>query len=407
MAFVKARGNNSRSLIELRKLATEILAHVYNTKDTLEEAVTTVLTRKSAKTFPEFERSWLFDVCSGVLRYRGRIDFLIDTYSLKKKPTGVLRRYLQTAVFQILAQDVEPALVVSETVQAISDFEGKAPSSFANAILRKVADAREDWRNWKITEASPFLEQLAWCSLPEWLFKRLRKERGSEWTFRFSEAVLTRPETWYRTNNESLLLKEGYQGNEPPGFVQDISNQRLVDEVLKILKTFKTTAPKILDLCSAPGGKSLALATASFSVTATDVSDVRLLKVIENRARLKLEEKIQIKPYSEIMNGNETYDLIWVDAPCSSTGIIRRHPEIKWNRTAEDVSRIRLEQAKLQEWASQHLTKEGVLIYSTCSVLKEEQEMLPALTLKPVLNFELVPQAEPFGDGISASIYTA
>ena len=314
-------------LSRLRLLAAEILAEVYHSEQSLEESVTRVLVRKSAKTFPEFDRSWLFDTCSGVLRFKGRIDYIIDTYALKKKPTGLLRRLLQIATFQLLAQEVESALVVSESVEAIRSAEGDAPSKFANAILRKVADAKADWRAWKITETSPFEEQLAWCSLPDWLFKKLRKERGSPWTFAFSEAVLERPRVWYRTRTETFALEKGYRGDEPEGFVQDISNQKLTDHIAEVLKKRFATPPKILDLCSAPGGKSLALAYAGFSVTATDVNEDRMQRVQENRSRLKLENQIEIRPYAEIFESTEKFDAIWIDAPCSSIGIIRRHPE--------------------------------------------------------------------------------
>ncbi len=402
MAPAKKGERPSQSLIALRILATDILAQVYNTKDTLEESVSTCLTRKSAKTFPEFDRGWLFEMTSGVLRYRGRIDYIIDTYALKKKPTGSLRRILQTGVFQLLAQDVEPALAVSETVQAVKDNEGEQPSQFANALLRKIADAKEEWRNWKVTETSPFEEQLAWCSLPEWLFKKLRKERGSPWIFAFSEAVLNRPQTWYRTDNQTLLLEKGYRGDEPPGFVQDISNQKLVEEVLQLLKTMKSE-PKILDLCSAPGGKSLALATAGYSVIATDLSEDRLQRVIENRSRLKLEGKIDIQNFDQVWNGSERYDLIWIDAPCSSTGIVRRHPEIKWNRAQEDVDRVVDKQKELNAWARQHLNPDGKIIYSTCSVIAQENQIPDGAILDKKV--EWVPQDEPQGDGITGHFF--
>ena len=399
MALGKKGEKPSQSLILLRVLATDILAQVYHTKDTLEESVSTCLSRKSAKTFPEFDRSWLFEITSGVLRYRGRIDYIIDTYALKKKPTGALRRLLQTGVFQLLAQDVEPALAVSETVQAIKDKEGEEPSKFANALLRKIADAREEWRNWKVTEASPFDEQLAWCSLPEWLFKKLRKERGSDWIFAFSQSVLGRPQIWYRTNNESKLLENGYQGNEPAGFVQDISNQKLVTAVLKSIENHPKQL-KILDLCSAPGGKSLALAMAGHPVIATDLSEERMQRVIENRSRLKLEEKIDIQAFDKIWNSDTKFDLIWIDAPCSSTGIVRRHPEIKWNRTQEDVDRIVLKQKELQEWAMKHLEAKGQVVYSTCSVLAIENQVYDGLHLQKKLQWD--PQDEDQGDGITA-----
>ncbi|NDG84529.1 MAG: hypothetical protein EBX52_05740 [Proteobacteria bacterium] len=233
----ETRGQKApQALTELRVIACQVLARVMNSKDTLEEAMTRVLSAVSGKTFPDFDRSWIFEVVSGVLRYRGRVDFIIDTYSLKKKPAGEIRRFLEIAIYQLLAQEVSPALVVSESVQVIRAQDGEHPAKFANAILRKVADQRDSWRNWRVTEASPFSEQVAWCSLPEWLFKKLRKDHGSAWVFAFSQAVLERPAVWYRTRTETLRLEDGYRGNEPPGFVQDISNQKLVDETVAFLK---------------------------------------------------------------------------------------------------------------------------------------------------------------------------
>ena len=401
MASDKPGIQSPQSLIKLRELAAKTLAQIYHTKDTLEESVTTVLSSASQKTFQDFDRSWLFEVCSGVLRYRGRIDYIIDTYSLKKKPTGALRRYLQIGVFQLLAQDVIAALAVSETVQAVRTSEGEQPSKFANAILRKVADSREQWRTWTVDEKSPFEEQLAWCSLPEWLFKKLRKERGSEWIFAFSKAVLERPQTWYRTEKEMIQLENGYQGNEPLGFVQDISNQKLVEAVSELLRARFNDQPKILDLCSAPGGKSLGLALDGFSVIATDIAEDRMQKVQENRSRLKLEDKISVQAIEPILKSDDQFDLIWIDAPCSSLGIVRRHPEIKWNRSEEDIQKLVEKQHGLVTWAKDRLTEKGVIVFSTCSVLKAENSV--AVTgLKSLKELEWGPVLPPHGDGIHA-----
>jgi 16S rRNA (cytosine967-C5)-methyltransferase len=407
MAHVKGSGQKPKqSLVELRAIAARILAQALQSKDSLEESMTRVLALESARTFAEFDRSWLYDVISGVLRFRGRIDFIIDTYSLRKKPSGEIRRFLEIAVFQLLAQDTPPALVVSETVQAVREHDGEAPSKFANAILRKVADNREEWRTWKVNEQTPFEEQVAWCSLPEWLFKKLRKERGSPWVYAFSQAVLERPEIWYRTKSETLLLAEGYRGNEPPGFVQDISNQKLVEAVVLLLKD-KTPAAEpleILDLCSAPGGKSLGLAYAGFKVTATDSSADRLTRVRENVNRLGLKDQIRVEEYPAVYDSPRKYDLIWIDAPCSSVGIIRRHPEIKWNRTFHDVERMVLAQEQLLRWGKAHLNENGLIVYSTCSLLQIENDF-KIDGLEKLRELEWVPQNEPRGDGIHALLY--
>jgi 16S rRNA (cytosine967-C5)-methyltransferase len=392
----------AQSLVRLRVLAVEVLAQAGNSKGPLEEAMTTVLSRDSGATFQEFDRSWIFELCSGVLRYRGRLDFMIDTYSLKKKPTGEIRRFLQTGVFQLLAQDTPAALVVSECVQAIREMDGDAPSKFANAILRKVADSREQWQNWKVSEHSPFEEQLAWCSLPEWLFKKLRKERGSPWTFAFAEAVLSRPNLWYRSGDEITILHDGFRGDEPSGYVQDISNQLLVKEVVSTIEERGWKNPRILDLCSAPGGKALGLASAGYSVTATDINEERLSKVRENADRLGLTDRITVTSHSMVWDSPETYDLIWIDAPCSSTGIIRKHPEIKWNRGWHDVERLALQQEELLHWAESHLAPGGLILYSTCSMLKLENEPKLGTGLRVIKGAEWVPQSEPKGDGIHA-----
>ena len=395
-------------LVHLRTIAVKTLAQVQNSHQSLEQSFFEEITRKNDRTLPEFERAWIYELCSGVIRFRGRVDHIIDTYSLKKKPTGPLRRYLQTAVYQLIEQDTPAALVVSETVQAIGDTEGSIPSKFANAILRKVADSRQDWKAWTVTDKSPVAEQLAWSSLPDWLFYGLRKTRGIDWTFAFAKASLERPQTWYRklSSEEPFLLENGYCGDEPPGFVQDISNQLLLKEVVNYLRqTERDPATlKILDLCSAPGGKSLGLAANGFSVIATDVDEARMQKVVENRTRLGFQKQITIQPYKEIQKTKLKYDFIWIDAPCSSTGIIRRHPEVKWNRSEKEVEKLYPIQSELIGWASNHLTETGAILYSTCSVMPKENEPQLPEGFQSIHAWEWFPQIAPFGDAITAKL---
>ncbi|NDF15524.1 hypothetical protein EB061_09410, partial [bacterium] len=145
------------------------------------------------------------------------------------------------------------------------------------------------------------------------------------------------------------------------------SNQKLVEAVVLLLKD-KTSAAEpleILDLCSAPGGKSLGLAYAGFKVTATDSSADRLTRVRENVNRLGLKDQIRVEEYPAVYDSPRKYDLIWIDAPCSSIGIIRRHPEIKWNRTFHDVERMVLAQEQLLRWGKAHLNENGLISRST------------------------------------------
>jgi hypothetical protein len=274
--------------------------------------------------------------------------------------------------------------------------------------LRKVADAREDWKNWKITPETPHAEQLAWSSLPDWMFFTLRKSRGFDWTKQFADACLKRPQTWYRKldSAEPFLLENGYRGDEPAGFVQDISNQLLLKEVVAHLKSTGKPAEqlRILDLCSAPGGKALGLAVNGFTVEATDIDSDRMSKTLENRNRLGLQDRIRIRPYAEVQKDDSTYDLIWIDAPCSSTGIIRRHLEVKWNRGEKEIEKLTLVQEELLNWASRHLKPGGAILYSTCSVMRSENEPGLPVGLTESRSWEWAPQIAPFGDAISAKL---
>jgi 16S rRNA (cytosine967-C5)-methyltransferase len=403
---------SKRGLIDLRIIAVKTLAQVLAPKGglTLDEAFTSVIHRNSKITPPVFDRNWLFELLSGVLRYKGRLDFIIDTYAHQKKPTGSIRRYLYTGAYQLLVQDAAPALVVSETVEAVRKSEGETPSKFVNAILRKIAEAEDSWKSWTINSVSAVEEQIAWCSLPAWLFYSLRKERGIEFVIQFAEACLKRPDTWYRAVNavDPILLQEGYTGTEPIGMVQDISNQTLISEVTKDLNSLwsaeQKQSAKILDLCAAPGGKAIGLVLNGFNVTATDRDENRLIRVVENRSRLGLsEEQLRVLPFEKIYSSDEKWDLIWLDVPCLSTGIIRRHPEIRWNRTEADLEKILKQQKELLAWAGSHLLPGGQVIYSTCSLLKKENE-IDQKNWSVQAHWEFLPQLPPYGDGIVASL---
>jgi len=400
-----------QNLVKLRGLAVRTLAQVLGVSRnrhgvSVEDAMTHVLSQASKNTAPDFDRAWIYEMVSGVLRYKGRLDFIIDTYALKKKPTGPLRRYLYTAVYQLLAQEVASALVVSETVEAVRLEDGDQPAKFTNAILRKVADQRDAWQAWKVSEATPLEEQIAWSSLPVWLFHRLRKAYGLPWVFQFSEAVLSRPELWYFDweKKQPIKMTDGFTGNESAGFVQDISNQNLVKAVAGFLHSEKISGP-VLDLCAAPGGKTLGLLSQGLQVVATDRDQDRLSRLMENKSRLKItDSQCDIREYDSLFSSDQRWGAIWLDVPCLSTGVIRRHPEIRWNRTDGDLNGLVRAQQSLVEWARDHLLPNGILIYSTCSLLPDENP-------RELKGFQLVekhvwfPQVDPHGDGMMSAIF--
>jgi len=388
-----------------RDLAVKILTRVLSEKNPLDVALDETAN-------PE-NRAWLQELCTGTLRWKGRLDAIIDSNVLKKKPSGNLRKVLLIASYQLIVQDrTHAALIVSETVDEIKKLEGDAPSKFANAVLRKIADHAEEWRNLPC-------ENAAWGSLPEWIWNKCLHQRGIEWTEGFARACLDRPKHWVRakrddwkpawaqagkipfsyevTESGAIPHKEGFSEGE--FYVQDISSQYLIDEISKIVKS-KFKNPEALDLCAAPGGKTVGLSWNGFKVTASDSNEKRIALLRENFKRLEL--SVPIVDPSEMLSSN----FVWVDAPCSATGIIRRHPDVRWLREERDLIELTALQKKLVLRGFELTKPGGFFAYSVCSILKEEGERLlahlPQSEFKKAGEWNLAPHVAPYGDGFYA-----
>lgn len=426
-----------------RGLAVRILTRVLSDSEPLDTVI-----QRECEGLPTETRSWLQDVCFGTLRWKGRLDFALDSIASKKKPTGWLRKMLLVAAYQLIVQErTRSSNVVFETVEEIKNKEGNPPAQFANACLRKLSSEPEKW-NTKVPSAqsTPSAKRVnasveaataAWASLPPWLWNLLVRDHGAEWTIAYAQACLERPVTWVRgktrgktpgenanwqpewakpgpienswvSDGGSITSKSGY--NEGLFFVQDISNQILISDISnEVFKKFGADnvrggkPPSALDLCAAPGGKAVGLAWNGFQVSATDrpagKDDHRLVLLKENISRLHPE--IAILPRDQIKSLPKQ-DLVWVDAPCSGTGIIRRHPDTKWLRKENELSELNRLQTELIKEAWGYVRAGGFLAYSVCSVLKDEGEgAIVRAGLKEFISksWFLEPQREPFGDG--------
>lgn len=372
-------------------------------------------------------KPWLQEVASGTLRWRGRLDLAIDSGALKKKPTGWLRKMLLVAAYQLIVQErTHPGAVVSETVDEIKRKEGKAPGQFANAVLRKISEHARSWRELPFPKAAPLKEKAAWASLPEWLWSKLVQERGEDWAVSYAQASLERPRTWLLAQDEEFIPKGAEKGplarswylteggmiagregfGEGRFIVQDISSQLLVEEISKSVKARlgEGTRPKALDLCAAPGGKSVGLAWNGFQVSATDRDEARisLLRQTVERAA----PGIQIVKREEVQSQGP-YDLVWVDAPCTGTGILRRHPDVRWLKSPKDMDPLNRLQHELLTEAWRLVRPGGFLAYSVCSVLPDEGKGMierAALASNLVNEWLLLPQEGPQGDGFWAAL---
>ncbi|MGZ3698365.1 MAG: RsmB/NOP family class I SAM-dependent RNA methyltransferase [Bdellovibrionota bacterium] len=401
-----------------RDLAIRVLTRVLSDHATLDEALASLTGE-----VPASSQAWLQEVCAGTLRWMGRLDQAVDSTALKKKPTGWLRKALLLAAYQLIGQDrTNPGAVVSETVDLVRKKEGEAPAKFANAALRKISEHSARWKDLPLPKGKE--NEAAWASLPPWFWGRLVKDHGREWATQFARACLERPVTWIRAKDSQwkpqwaeegpiagafrasegglITAKEGFP--EGKFVVQDISSQTLIREIGSTVREQLGGKIRALDLCAAPGGKSVGLAWEGFDVSATDRDEARFALLRQTVSRAAPE--VKITPRDKIA-GLTNVDFAWVDAPCTGTGIIRRHPDVRWLRREKELDSLTRLQGELLKEAWEKVRPGGFLAYSVCSVFSDEG---PGLVKKSglgqyqVREWLLAPQTAPFGDGFWAGL---
>ena len=409
-----------------RHLAVRILTQVLSQNRPLDEVLNEVSVDCPREVLP-----WLQEISSGTLRWKGRLDFIINSVATQKKPSGWLRKVLLLASYQILVQNrAHAGLIVSEAVSLVKKKEGEAPARFVNACLRKISGQADQWRAQKpslskgsskeLKEESSVLAQ--WASLPEWIWTRLVDQYGLDWAMSYAEASLERPKLWVRSPDLQWTPTWGKPGPVPgswesiekgsiperEGFtdgkfiVQDISSQLLMSEVTAVVQSLlgkqNLTA---LDLCSAPGGKAVGMAWSGMQVVATEKLESRVPLLIENVKRVAPE--VEIRPWGDLDSISEK-ELLWVDAPCSGSGILRRHPDIRWVRQEKELPALVQTQEELVHKGWSKVKPGGFLVYSVCSVLKEEGiQVVEKTGLKDRIlkTWSLCPQDAPHGDGFT------
>jgi 16S rRNA (cytosine967-C5)-methyltransferase len=161
---------------------------------------------------------------------------------------------------------------------------------------------------------------------------------------------------------------------------------------------------RVLDMCAAPGGKTLQLAAMGAQVTALDISEARLEKVRENLARTGLQATC-IANDALTFEPDETFDAILLDAPCSATGTIRRHPELPWIRREDDLGALVKQQRELLRHAARLLKPGGTMVYAVCSLLAEEGAKQVQAFLNEHRQFGRI-AAEPEQLGLTADFIT-
>ncbi len=360
------------------------------------------------------------EIVYGVTTWKLTLDEIIKKYSkikLKKISPWILN-ILRMGVYQIIFLDKIPkSAAVNESVNLAKRYGHSSSSNFVNAVLRKVE--KEDYEEFfEITDEVEKISKTT--SMPVWIIEELLKNNNINEVEKICENSNLKPQITIRVNNLKTDKKEleqklkekniEYKESDIEDFIilnkiKNIENLELFKEGNFTVQdisaglTAKILAPEpgedVLDACSAPGGKTTYMAELmknKGNIEAWDIHEHRTKLVRQNAERLGIDIiKTQTKDasiYDEKLK--EKFDKILLDVPCLGIGVIKRKPDIKWQRKIEDIAEITKIQEKILEQCSKYLKKGGYLVYSTCSILKEENEDIINKFLNKNNDFEIV-----------------
>ncbi|WP_128425837.1 16S rRNA (cytosine(967)-C(5))-methyltransferase RsmB [Gudongella oleilytica] len=414
-----------------RELAIKILNRIQNEGAYSTLAVKKALEDKSERKDSGFVRELVY----GVLENQRLIDEIVkESSSVKiRRIHPIILIILRTAIYQLLFMDTVPeSAIVNEAVNLAKKYGHRGTTGFVNALLRGVSSKKDYFKS------EGYMSQESELGIryshPDYLVDLWRIQYGLEFTKDLLKANNSVPPFTIRNNSLkidttdliSILEAEGYE-TEPGKYSKDcviIKNPRsmtrlsayndglftIQDEasmlVTEVLNPQKYSL--ILDVCSAPGGKATHIAQwigDKGTIIARDIYPHKLKLIEELSLRLGIKS---IK--SEIWDATELDDKLkykvdycLVDAPCSGLGLIRRKPDIKWTRTSEELIELSRLQTSILKTASSYIKPGGILVYSTCTINRQENLDVVTNFLRENTDFRLLPIELANGVKISAT----
>ncbi|OCL27933.1 16S rRNA (cytosine(967)-C(5))-methyltransferase [Orenia metallireducens] len=377
------------------------------------------------------DRSLATQLIYGVIRRRNTLDWIINKFASRKinKMTPWVRNSLRLGVYQVYYLDKIPTPVaVNETVEAAKSKCNRGAIKFINGVLRNIIRSLDKIEYPKL-EKDPVQYIRYKYSQPQWLVERWVKIYGTKKAIEIAENLNKVPATVIRTNTlktdrEALIqeLSEDKVDAETIALVPEAINLLKYPSIDR-LKAFEEgrfqvqglasmlvahiLAPeaddKVVDLCSAPGGKTTHLSQLMDNrgqVYAVDVHQHKLDLIHQNCDRLGIDNVETICNDGREVSFAEKIDKVLVDAPCSGLGIMAKKPEIRWQKKPQDLAELQQLQVELLENGAKMLKDGGVLVYSTCTFTDEENIDIIREFLEDHDNFKLVDlskDAERFG----------
>ncbi len=336
----------------------------------------TELLPKSVEHLSPPDRARAQRLATTTLRWADRADRMLGPY-LRNRPEDPVLNALRLGVVEMAELNGDPHGVVHALVGIVKSTVSQSKSRLVNAVLRKIPGDLEKWPELPVPQ------------MPKWLRRALRDAWGNDVVKALETAhsmeppldITPKPDApgdlaqlgGAVLSNGTIRLTNRGQISKLPGYpdgtwwVQDAAAS------LPAAVLGAKAREAVLDLCAAPGGKTMQLAATGATVTALDDSERRMTRLRENLARTNLTAAITIADALEWLP-KSTFDAILLDAPCSATGTIRRHPDLPYAKSMEDIAPLIPLQAALLDRALGFLRPGGRLVYCTCSLLPSEGE---------------------------------
>jgi len=399
-----------------RQLALDILCRVEN------GAYANHLLDTQRNILEPRDRDLLQHLVLGTLTWRQKIDHVLNVYlpNPVDKQKIPLRNLLRLGVYQLQHLDRVPAYaIVNESVSLARQIEGAPAGRFVNAILRGVAENRKQV-HFPNAQAQPIDHLATTESHPHWMIKRWVARYGFENTKKLCQINNTEPILTIRANTlkntpqdlQKQLAQEDIHSEiathhpqmlsiphpgalfQTEAFQNGLFSVQGVGAACVITLLDPHPHETILDMCSAPGGKTTAMAEKmqnTGTIVAIDLYPVRLKTVLQNAQRLQI---TNIRPFAADASqipSNQQFDRVLLDAPCSTLGILNHHPDMRWHRHLHDIRKLAHQQQSLLAHAATHVKTDGILVYSTCTLEPEENEQVIETFLSNHPQFQLEP----------------
>ena len=359
----------------------------------------------SCKDLDPRDRGLITEIVYGSVKYRGKLDYVLNQFAKTKvkKMDHWTRNNLRMALYQIMFLDKVPdSAAVDESVKLAKKY-GRS-DKFVNAVLRNYLRGK-DTMQWPDKTKQPVEYLCVEYSFPQWMVERFVRQYGMGDTEKLLQYYNQPAPLWIRTNTLKISREALKTQLEQEGIV--VSESRYTPEGLQIhsavnlhqLKAFQqglftvqdessmlvalAAEPdkdmRILDVCSAPGGKSTHMAQLmknTGSIYACDIHKHRLELIEENCKRLGITNIKTVEQDGTVLTRRwqEPFDVIVCDVPCSGLGVLGRRADARWSKESEDIAGLCGIQKRILEEAAQLVVPGGTLIYSTCTITPEENQ---------------------------------